>query len=563
VNSGVIDQIKVEAPREAAPERAAEPAGGIDGWFEAHLSAVALAVIAAGLVARVIAASRTYLNPDEALHYLILNRPSACQAYQASLTNAHPPLIYLLVYAWHFLGRSELMLRMPSVLAGTAFCWFAFRWTGIIFGKAAALMAVVLCAFSPALIALSAELRAYALLLFGCGGALYFLARAMEEKGEKQSVRQMLWFAGFLYVAILSHYSAVFFTLALGLYALARIADGRISPKAALTWAAGQAGAALIYAILYVTHISKIKSSIASWAMPYDPSYFHWGDGNVFVFTRDNTVNIFLFLFGQQWVAGAMLVFFLAGVAHLFARDLASRTEAAGSRRLGILFLLPFAGVWGASLAGIYPYVGSRHTVFLAPFAIAAASCLLAVVSRQRLWAALLIGGALMAVPGASARLVESGMTAGNDRLPLMTGAAKYMEASIPRGGLILVDYQSSLPITYYLCGPKTILPWDTNRGEYSEFDCNGYSVISLHVWKLSPEIFPAQFSHLAQIAGLKPGDPVWVFQSGWGTSLGAELPKKDLKFRCLAPKNFGENISVIPFVVGPDLSPSAPLPGC
>ena len=563
MSSGVIDQIKAEARREEAPVRAAVSGGGIDGWLEAHLNAVALLVIAGGLVARIFAATRSYLNPDEALHYLILNQPSAFQAYKASLTNAHPPLIYLVVYAWHFLGRSELMLRLPSVLAGTAFCWFAFRWIKKIFGSAAALIGVILCAFSPALIALSAELRAYALLLFGCGGALYFLARAMEEKAEAKSLRQILWFTGFLYLAILSHYSVAFFTLALGLYTLARIADSRLPRKTAIAWAAGQAGAAAIYAILYVTHISKIRSSIVSWGMPFDASYFHWDDGNILVFTRDNTVNVFLFVFGQRIVATSMLVFFLAGVACIFARDMALGGEAAGSRRLGILFLLPFAAVWGASLAGIYPYVGSRHTVFLAPFAIAAASFLIAAVSRQKLWAGLLIAGALMAAPRTSTKIVESGMNAGSDSLPLMTGAIHFMQESIPRGGLILADYQSSLPLTYYLCGPKTVLPWDTNRGEYSRFDCNGYSVDSVHVWKLSPGNFAPQFAHLAHSAGLKPGETVWVFQSGWGTNLGAELPKQETKFRCLAPKNFGKNISVTPFVVGPDFAASAPSPGC
>ena len=395
------------------------------------------------------------------------------------------------------------------------------------------------------------------------GGALYFLARAFEEKSEEKSAREMWRFTGFLYLAILSHYSAVFLTLALGLYTLARIADSALPRKAAIVWAGGQAGALAIYAFLYVTHISKIKSSIASWAMPYDPAYFHPGDGNIFVFTRDKTLDIFVFLFGQRTIAGAMLLLFLAGLAYLFARDLRARGNSGGSRRLGILFLMPFAAVWGASLVGVYPYIGSRHTVFLAPFAIAAASLALAAISRQKIWAGVLIAGALMGVPNTSPKTVEIGVAPGAERIPLMTAAVHYMEQTVPRGSPILVDYQSSLPIAYYLCGPKTILPWDTNRGEYSQFDCNGYSVVSLHIWKLIPESFPTQFRHLAQVYGLKPGDRVWVFESGWGANLGADLPKKDPSLRCLAPKNFGENISVIPLVVGPDFSPAAPLPGC
>ena len=131
---------------------------------------------------RVLAATRSYLNPDEALHYLLLNQPSAFLAYKASLTNAHPPLIYMVVYYWHFLGRSEWMLRMPSVVAGTAFCWMFYKWMGLAFGRAASWIGLILATFSPAMIALSAELRAYALLLFWLSSALYFLERAFAEK---------------------------------------------------------------------------------------------------------------------------------------------------------------------------------------------------------------------------------------------------------------------------------------------------------------------------------------------------------------------------------------------
>ena len=567
MNPGAVDDMEAAARLEtplAGPHGGPTSGGGfVERRLQAHLDLIALFVVAAGFVVRILAATKSYLNPDEALHYLILNQPSAFQAYKASLSNAHPPLIYLVVYFWHFLGRSELMLRMPSVLAGTAFCWTSFAWIKIIFGRAAGLIGVIVCAFSPAMIALSAELRAYALMLFCMGAALYFLARAFEEQVEAKSVRQIWRFSGSLYLAILSHYSAVFFALALGIYALARIADSQLPRKAVAAWAAGQAGALGIYAFLYVTHISKIKTSIASWAMPFDPSYFHWGDGNIFVFTRVNTLNIFLFLFAQRFIAQAMLLLFLASVIFLFTRDMASRGGSSASRRSGLLFLMPFAAVWGASLAGIYPYVGSRHTVFLAPFAIAAVSFLLAAVSRQKLWAALLIAAVFMGVSNTSAKPVEIAVAAGSESPALMAAAMNHIRQSVPRGSLILVDFQSSLPVTYYLCGPETIIPSDTFQGEYFRFNCNGYSVISLHIWKLSPESFSTQFTQMAQTSRLKPGDPVWVFQSGWGLNLGAELPKKDSKFRCLVPKNFGENITVIPFVVGPDFSPAAPSPGC
>jgi mannosyltransferase len=143
------------------------------------------------------------------------------------LTNAHPPLIYFLVYFWRFLGRSEVMIRLPSVLAGTALCWVAYKWINQMFGKAAGVIGLVLVSFSPAFIALSAELRSYALLMVFETAALYFAKAAFRE----QSARKIWYSSAFLILAILSHYSALFFALATGVYALVRIADSRPSRK--------------------------------------------------------------------------------------------------------------------------------------------------------------------------------------------------------------------------------------------------------------------------------------------------------------------------------------------
>jgi dolichyl-phosphate-mannose-protein mannosyltransferase len=563
--SAVVDT-EPESAQEVAPGK---PESGainrysyVEGWLHDHLNAVAFAVIAAGFVVRVLVASRSYLNPDEALHYLLINQPSAFLAYKASLTCAHPPLIYLVVYFWRFLSRSELMLRLPSVLAGTAFCWFTFKWIGTVFGKAASVIGLVMTAFSPALIALSAELRSYALLLFGIAAALYFLERAFQEK----SVREMWYFSGFLYLAILSHYSAVFFTLAIGLYSVARIADSHLPRKVVAAWAGGQAGAIAIYGFLYFTHISKIKNSIAVWGMPFDGSYFHLDREDIATFTTQQTSKIFEFMFAQEYIAHAMLLCFVAGVGFLIIRDLVSRRGNPRSCHSGVLLLLPFVTAWGAAVAGIYPYVGSRHTVFLAPFAIAAASFLLAAVCRQKLWAALLIAGLFMGASNASGSPIEPGITKENQSRALMVAAVDHIQQSIPRSDLILTDFQSSFAIVYYLCGPREII--QTNewlRREFSDFSCGGHSFVfpSFNVWKLTPGNFPSQFEKMARAYNLKPGDRVWVFQSGWGRNLDTELPAHLPKFRCIVPKSFGDNLTVIPFVVGPDLSPATPATNC
>ena len=554
-----VDESTRGEERDVALDRRPKAAGMGARSFPDREDLLALGVVAAGFVVRLYVASRTYLNPDEALHYLLLNQTSAYLAYKASLTNAHPPLIYLVVYFWHFLGRSEVMLRFPSVVAGTAFCWFAYMWTAQVFGRSASWVALLLAAFLPSMIELSAELRAYALLLLGIGAALYFLERAFTEK----SAREMWLFSAFLYLAILSHYSAVFFALAAGVYALARIADSHPPRKVVVAWAGGQVGALAICAFLYVTHLSKLKNSIAAWNTGFGTAYFHVDSTSLFQFTWQNTLGIFLFLFRERPVAVAMLLGFVATVAYFMARGLMASRGNPQSSRLGILLLFPFLGVWGAAIAGIYPYIGSRHTAFLAPFVIAAVSFLLAALCGQRLWAAILVAALVVTVSTTTHSSAPSEESAGNQSPALMSAAVSYMEQSIPKGDLILVDYQSSLPLAYYLCGPKYIVPIELFNGEYFEFQCQGYTVVSLHVWKLIAKSLPYQFEKTARSRGLKPGTRVWVYQTGWGTELGAELASQDAAFKCFKPNSFGTGVTVTPFVVGQDFTPQSPLGAC
>jgi len=141
-------------------------------------------VLIAGFGARLIQAKEYFLNPDEALHYLSASQPSVDLAYKAALTNAHPPLLILVLYYWRSLGQSELMLRLPSVLAGTACCWLAYLWLKEVTDRSTAFMGLLLLSFAPSLIGLSAEVRQYAVLLFFIAGCLYLSERAIRENSR-------------------------------------------------------------------------------------------------------------------------------------------------------------------------------------------------------------------------------------------------------------------------------------------------------------------------------------------------------------------------------------------
>jgi uncharacterized membrane protein len=108
---------------------------------------LAALVLAAGFVARLLPAWRYFLNPDEALHYVLADQSSLRLAWTAALTNAHPPLLIVVLYYVRVLGHSELLLRMPSVLAGTACCWIFYQWLKLVTDRTTALIGLLLSSY--------------------------------------------------------------------------------------------------------------------------------------------------------------------------------------------------------------------------------------------------------------------------------------------------------------------------------------------------------------------------------------------------------------------------------
>jgi hypothetical protein len=528
-------------------------------WLHEHLNVVVFGVIIAGFLVRVENAYWNFLNPDEAIHYIILHQPSAFSTYKSSLTNAHPPLIYLILHFWSFLGRSELMLRFPSVLAGTALCWVAYKWIRQVFGKTAGVIGLIFVAFSPALIALSAEVRSYALLLFFETAALYFLEIAFQE----MSVRKMVFSFICLYLAILSHYSSLFLAFGVGIYALVRIAESKLPRKTVIAWCAGQAGTLALFGFLYVTHISKVQHYFPTWAMPFEQSYFHPDRENLLSFAWERTLDIFLFLFQNQYIARGLILLWAAAVAFLLFRELVSGGGKVPARHLGLLLLLPVLTVFVAGISRFYPYVGERHTVFLAPFIIAALSFAVASVFRQKLWAVITIAVLLMGASNSSGITFGQHIPRENQNRRLMEAAVTHIRQTISPDDVILADYESAIELMYYFCGPKMIVPLSAFDLRESTIRCNGHSIATFQAWSLKPAFFLDNFGKMMQAQGIKPGARVWVFEAGWDVTLDWKLKIASQRFRCITAKAFQPSIALIPFDVGPDLSPLPTVTNC
>jgi len=506
--------------------------------------ALALLLIAAGLAARLLPAWRFFLNPDEALHILLASQNSLGLAYKAALTAAHPPLYILLLYYWRWLGPSELVLRLPSVLAGTASCWFVYRWLKLVADRATAFLGLFLFSFAPTLIWLSAEMRQYALLLFFITASLYLAEIAVLEN----SPRRMTLFTFSLYGALLTHYSSLIFALVMGIYMLARLYAFARNLRLFGVWAAGQLGGAAIVGYYLLTHVTRLRSAglVRGVSETYvRKSLFHPGENHFAGFIALQSLRFFTYLFSHGVVGSLALLAFLAGIALLLTRRVSGKNGAT-PRQLALLLGLPFLIECGVALAGIYPYGGTRHCIVLAPFAVAGTSIALSGLSQTRFWPKLLIVAALVicdVFPSPPPMIRPR-----NQSRTLMLRAMAGLRQSAPPGSIILADYQSGLVLSYYLCGHNVVQIFPPFV-PYSKADCAAYTVITSRpeLWKFYAGDFPAQLAEMAATYGFGPGSTIWLFDTGWINDSAPALEKAE----CSAPQNFGENILLCQVTVG------------
>jgi len=509
-----------------------------------------LVVLAAGFLARVIPAWRYFLNPDEALHNLLASHSSLGVTYRAALTNAHPPLLILVLHYWRWLGQSELMLRMPSLLAGTACCWIAYRWLKRMMDPSTALIALVLLAFSPAMIELSYEIRQYTLLLFFMAASLYLSEVAIE----KNSIAAMAGFSVSLCGALLSHYSSLLFGFTMGVYLLFRLRPYRERAALCAVWMTGQISAVALAGFFLITHVARLRQS----GMPQGiaetwlrKSIFHPGENHVASFVAVQTLRFFTYLFSHGVVGTLALLAFLSGLVILGRKKVRIGRAGPTSRELALLLGLPFLTNCAVGLAGLYPYGGTRHNAVLALFAVGGISVGVAAWTSSRKWIkplVLMIALSLCNLFPAPPPQIR----ARNHPKALMRSAVGTLRLSAPVGSVLFADYQSGLLLGYYLCGHGVVQEFPPLQ-RFLKTDCGPYTVITAQPqeWKFYAEDLPAQLTAAAAQYGLAPGTKVWLFDAGWITDSAPALKCALPGLGCSEPHNFGENILICELNLG------------
>lgn len=511
-----------------------------------------LCLLGGGFLARLLLADWGFLNPDEAAHYLLSVQPSLALAYKASLTTAHPPLLILLLHYWQLLGSSELVLRLPSVVAGTVFCWVMFAWLQRVADRATALIGLSLFVFLPSLVFLSAEIRQYSLLLVFAALSLYSLDTAIS----KNSARQMAVSQLALYCAMLSHYSSLLFALSIGIYGVVRLVSVRARRGVIAVWIAGQIAALALAAFLFTSHVSRLEArnlpqQIAdTWLRS---SIFHRGEDHLAVFVAKANIRLFHYVFSNSVVGVLGLLLFLAGLAMLLKdRAPLSSQRRPMPRQLGLLLAIPFVINCAAAVAGLYPYGGTRHNAFLIAFAVPAMSIALARWKPSKNWTKpLVIAAALLSCyifPSPTGAYMQPR----NQAKALMGEAVMSLRQSVPPGSVLFTDYQSGLLLSYYACSGK-VVQFDPPFQPFLKSRCGDVQIISTQprLWIFQPENFTSALHDMQQTYGVE-GDAVWVFQAGWLVNAEPEMRAQFRDLGCRVPRNFGENIFLCQLASGP-----------
>jgi uncharacterized membrane protein len=505
-------------------------------------------LLAAGLFLRLRLAWLTFLNADEALHYFLGHQPSLRLAYEASLTATHPPLMVLFLHYWSWVGDSEFVLRLPFVIAGTLFCWTMFRWVNQVAGSDAALYTLALLLFSPSLISLTSEVRQYSLLLLFCAGCLYFLELAFQE----QSAKWMALSMASLYLAILTHYSALIFAAAAGCYGLVRLLRSKLPALLTSLWIAGQTGALAIYGFLFVTQISPLRrsglpSEIASTYLR--GSIFRRGEGHLPSFAIRTTVRLFRYLFSHGTIGVLGLGLFLFAITLLLWQTDTTNPSKPAPRELAVLFASAFVVALAGAVAGLHPYGGSRHDVVLAVFAMPAIAIGLdrlkpTALTRWRWAKPLALALALMICnlfPSPSGPYIAPK----NQNKKLMAEGMDFLK-SAPPGSAIFTDFQGRLILNYYLCGRNSAVPFEATP-TLLQSRCGDYDLITsaatLQGFRRTE--FPETLFEAWQLAPREK--TLWLFQAGWIDDKQPEWIAELHGLGCGEPRNFGRNILICP----------------
>jgi hypothetical protein len=533
---------------------------GLRHWLQTHLDAVAGTAIVVGFVLRLVPALTRWLHSDDIQNFSYSDHARLADVWRDAYQGGHPPVYHFLLFVWRFLGRSDVILLLPSVILGTALLWFAYRWLKVQFDPTTALIGAILLASAPEMVLFSTELRQYALLLLLEFAALATLSQALSTR----SARAMLGCSLLLALAVLTDYMAIWLALGLAAHGLWLVLRRQLTGRARTAWLAGQAIVLATIALLYVTQLANLRGSGAEDAARHawlQSSYFTPARGNFALFLVRQTFAIFSYFFSSPLLGGLGLVLALAGIV-LIMRQPEPRT----GRALIPIVVLPFAVTALAALTGLSPFGGSRHCLPLAVLTVAPVSYALARLVGAR--TELVLASALVLIPAWRVTTHTAApwyIAPSSQRRELMLQATDYLHTLAPHSRLVFTDDQGQAILLRYLA-PGHARPVPDHPPGFVEYDCAGIRLVSPGTLAFTVgdtanpyyRDFNQAFFQLKEGYNLQPGDTVCVVSAGWGDNLGKLLSRK-LGVSYPGLRWFGNNISVFVLPVGQEQQATGP----
>ncbi len=491
----------------------------VEQWLGGHAWAIALVLVGAGMAVRLQPAVQLSLNADEAYNYLAIDEPTLGAALRSAMTdNPHPPLYYVLLYLWRQFGDSDFWLRLLSLLAGTATIWVVYHWLARAINRTTAIGGAFLLAFATQHINLSAELRAYTVLLLLLASAFYFMERALAER----SALMMVLFSLALALAILDDYSAAWAAVAAGVYVIFRLVRARMPASVVAVWAVGQALCAGTALLLYRASVASLRGTdFERWVreVMLKDSYRQPGE-HLLAFLTKTTSSFFHYLASTRIGGWIGLALFAAGIALLALRGVAGRRF----RALSLFLVLSFVFAAGAAATRMSPFGGTRHSMFLFLPAVAGIGFTLSFVTGHRLRVLLPLLVVMLPLWKWLGGPDPTWFTnRHNQRREYLLEGVRILRNVTRPGDLIFSDQQSHLLLRRYFCPPRVGLPKGSPSG-FTECSCNNIMLVGMGAWGPTPDSFVKECRRMQRVYGLRRYDTVWVFSAGWGRNMAERL---------------------------------------
>ena len=181
-----------------------------------------------------------------------------------------------------------------------------------------------------------------------------------------------------------------------------------------------------------------------------------------------------------------------------------------------LLALPPLFGAF-AGLLGGYPFVGTRQSLYLLPFVLAAIGVAFSAVAGGRPWVKMT---ALLLIPF----LWKPPAPAGPQSLTFMNAAMEEVRRSAPRRSLIIADLQTGVVLRYYF-----------NRDGATD-----YRLVRLPMWAPDSKTFADEVDRIVRVQRLAVGQRFWVVRIGPEMDADREVLRR-FPNASLSSRSFGD----------------------